>query len=235
VENEISENKLELKIYDLNKNYFKELIDEYKNIEYTKKNDRCLEIQYMKFIWFSYEDSSYDYYFWIDAGLSHCGLIPDKHRTFMDTNNYRKYYESNLFNNDFLNNLISETGEKFTIIGKENNRNYWSGTVNPIHFTNYDRSYHVIGGLFGGKKELWVEIVKFFKDYLVKVTNHDKKLYHEEDIMTLMFRNHEELFNVLKFDTWWHEDEKILDIKMQDFLKENKSFYKILEELNKIN
>jgi hypothetical protein len=47
-----------------------------------------------------------------------------------------------------------------------------------------------------------------------------------------MFRNHEELFNTLEFDTWWHENEKISGLEMSEHLKTNKSFYKILEELN---
>ncbi|NBU82020.1 MAG: hypothetical protein EBS55_10275, partial [Flavobacteriaceae bacterium] len=185
------------------------------------------------FIWFLNEDKSYDYYYWIDAGLSHCGLIPNKYLTLSGPHN-RGYYESSLFNNLFLINLIKKTGDKFSIIGKENDRNFWSGTVNPKHFFNYDRTIHIIGGMFGGRKELWETIVELFREYVYKVSEEDGRLYHEEDIMTLMFRNHSELFNDFYFETWWHENERIEGTNMEEHVKNNKSFYKILTELNNI-
>jgi hypothetical protein len=233
VANNISKTQLTLVKYDLNNHYFLDLFKQYKDFNGARLGDRCIEIQYMKFIWFLSEDMSYDYYFWIDAGLSHCGLIPNKYLTLEGPHN-KGYYESELFNNTFLNNLIKNTEDKFTIIGKENDRNYWSGTVNPKHFIKYDRSYHIIGGLFGGKKELWNNVVNLFIRYVNEVTEYDGRLYHEEDIMTLMFRNHEDMFKMYQFDTWWHENERIAGLDMLEHLKNNKSFYKILEELNGI-
>jgi hypothetical protein len=227
----ISKNKLKIYSFDLNQNEFFELIKKYKNIDSVKNSDRCLEIQYMKFIWFLLEDMSYDYYFWIDAGLSHCGLIPNKHLTNIGPHN-RMYYESPLFNNKFLDNLIKNTKDKFTLIGKDNVRNYWSGTVNVSHFSKYDNSIHIIGGLFGGKKELWIPIIDLFRKYVYQVTEHDQRLYHEEDIMTLMFRNHGDMFFNYYFETWWHENERISGLDILEHVKSNKSFYKILEELN---
>jgi hypothetical protein len=232
-ENNISREKLQIVKFNLYDNEFSEIINQYKDIEGIKRGDRCIEIQYMKFIWFLSEDKSYDYYFWIDAGLSHCGLIPNKHLSLSGPHN-RGYYESSLFNNLFLSNLIKNTGDKFTILGKENERNFWSGTVNPIHFTEYNRSIHIIGGMFGGRKELWDPIVELFRDYVYKVSEYDKRLYHEEDIMTLMFRNHPELFYDYYFETWWHEDERMAGTDMAEHVKNNRSFYKILTELNNI-
>jgi hypothetical protein len=231
--NNVSEDKLKLIKFDLENHYFLELFEKYKDYESSKSSDRCIEIQYMKYIWFLSEDMTYDYYFWIDAGLSHCGLIPNKYLAKEGIHN-SQYYESSLFNNKFLENLIQGTEDKFTIIGKENDRNYWSGTVDPKHFINYDRSYHIIGGLFGGKKELWKPIVDQFIYYVYQVTKEDGRLYHEEDIMTLMYRNFEDKFKIYKFDTWWHEDERVLGLDILEHVKSNKSFYKILEELNEI-
>jgi hypothetical protein len=232
-QNGISEDKLKLVKYNLSNHYFLDLFKKYKDIDGARKGDRCIEIQYMKFIWFLSEDMSYDYYFWIDAGLSHCGLIPNKYLASTGINN-SQYYESPLFNNNFLINLVKNTEDKFTIIGKENDRNYWSGTVNPKHFFNYNRSYHIIGGLFGGKKELWDIILELFKKYVYQVTEEDGRLYHEEDIMTLIYRNHEDMFKMYQFDTWWHENERIAGLDMLEHIKNNKSFYKVLEELNEI-
>lgn len=229
--NSVSKEQLKIVPFDLENHHFIKLFKKYKDYESTKKSDRCIEIQYMKFIWLLNEDMSYDYYFWIDAGLSHCGLIPNK---YLDGNAFamRKFFESNLFNNKFLNNLLKNTENKFTIIGKDNVRNFWSGTVNQKHFNKFDRSIHVIGGLFGGKKELWKNIIDLFEKYVYQVTEDDKKLYHEEDIMTLMFRNHSELFFNYYFETWLHENISLGGLDMVKHLNENKSFYKILEELN---
>jgi hypothetical protein len=232
-ENNVDKNKLNIVKYDLNNHHFLNLFKKYKDYDGARKSDRCIEIQYMKFIWFRNEDLSYDNYFWIDAGLSHCGLIPNRYLEKHGIHN-SQYYSSELFNNTLLNNLINNTKDRFTIISKENQRNYWSGTVNPKHFNEYNASRHVIGGLFGGKKELWINIVDIFEKYVHQVTESDKYLYHEEDIMTLMFRNHPELFYSYEFDTWWHEDERIAGLVMSEHLKDNKSFYKILEELNNI-
>ena len=231
IENDVNKTKLQLKVFNLVDNEFNKIIEKYKDVESIKRGDRCIEIQYMKFIWFLSEDMSYDYYFWVDAGLSHCGLIPNKYLSLTGPHN-RGYYESSLFNNTFLINLLKNTDDKFTLIGKENDRNFWSGTVNQKHFTKYDRTIHIIGGLFGGKKELWLPIINLFKGYVNEVSEYDKRLYHEEDIMTLMFRNHPELFYNYYFETWWHENERIAGTNMEEHVKNNKSFYKILEELN---
>lgn len=233
-ENNIDTKKLILKVFNLQENKYKDLIKKYKNIELTKKGDRCVEIQYMKFAWTYSEINSgslYDYYFWIDAGLSHCGLVPSRYLSLTGPNN-RGYYESSIFNNKLLDNLVLNTENKFTMIGKENQRNYWSGTVNPKHFSKYNNSIHIIGGLFGGKREIWLKVIPLFESYLTKVTESDGRLYHEEDVMTLLYRNHEELCYRYHFDTWWHEEEKITGIDINEHLKINKSFYKILEELN---
>lgn len=230
-ENNVLKSQLTIKVFDLNNTPFNKLLSDFRNDELTKSSDRCLEIQYMKFIWFLSENGDFDYYYWIDSGLSHCGIIPNKYLSLEGVHN-RGYYESTLFNNKFLNNLVKFSEDKFVVIGKENDRNFWSGTVNPIHFNVYDRSIHIIGGLFGGKKDLWFSIVELFKQYLEKVTTFDKKLYHEEDILTLIFRNHNELFKMLYFEIWWHEDEKITSPEMENLINNNRSFYKIIEELN---
>ena len=67
----ISPEKLEFKVFDISTTKFQHLIKEYKDVEMTKRSDRCVEIQYSKFHWWWNEDKSYDYYYWIDAGLSH--------------------------------------------------------------------------------------------------------------------------------------------------------------------
>lgn len=227
----ISPEKLEFRIFDISTTKFQHLIKEYKNVEMTKKSDRCVEIQYSKFHWWWNEDKSYDYYYWIDAGLSHCGLVPVKYLS--GTHPEQRYYECSLFNNNFLHNVIEDTGDKFLIIGKENSRNFWSQTLDPKWYTEYDNSLHIIGGLFGGHRDKWDEIVTLFEDYTEKTIIDAKHLHHEEPIMTLMYFNHKELFERKHFDIWWCRDNAPVGVTDEMFTL-NKSFYKILEEFNRI-
>ena len=228
--NNISTDRLKIKIFDLRTTKYKDLIHSVKDYDAVTKDDRCVEIQYSKFDWFRKEDGSYDYYYWIDAGLSHCGLIPNK---YLDTKlpMMRCFYESSLFNNKFLDNLLEYSGDKFFLIGKENIRNYWSGSVNEKFYNNYSKAVHIIGGLFGGKKELWDKVVNQFDDYLYQVLPDEGRLYHEEHILSLMYQNHKEWFITQEFDTWWHPESAPKDVHPKYF-EDNKSFCKILEDLN---
>jgi hypothetical protein len=230
-EHKISSEKLKFEVFDIANAKFKDIINQYKIIADVIKSDRCVEIQYSKFHWWWKEDKSYDYYYWIDAGLSHCGLIPDKYLT--EVSPMRSYYESNLFNNKFLHNLIEDTGNKFLLIGKENERNFWSQTLDPKWYKEYDRSIHIIGGLFGGHRDRWDEVVNLFEDYTEKTIVDSKSLHHEEHIMSLMYFNHKELFEKKDFDIWWFKGNSPVGIS-DELLSQNKSFYKILEEFNRI-
>ena len=232
VENNISEDQLKFVVFDIANCKFKDLINLRKNVEDIKKGDRCIEIQYSKWSWWWNEDKSYDYYYWIDAGLSHCGLIPLKYLTY-DKHPMRRFYESTIFNNDFLKNLIEDSEDKFLILGKENDRNYWSGTVNQKWYKEYDRSIHVIGGLFGGHRDKWDDMVTMFENYVQSILGSDEGLPHEEQIMTLMYFNHKELFVRKHFDIWWCRDNAPQGTS-EELFQQNKSFYKILEEFNRI-
>ena len=223
----ISEDRLKFVLFELLNNEYADLIHGFKNIEVIKKSDRCYEIQYSKFSWLKNEDKSYDYYFWFDAGLSHTGLIPDR---YLSAPGHRFYYESSLFNDKFLTNLINYSEDKFVMVAKENSRNYWEGTVDPKFYTTYNNGVHIIGGFFGGKTELWDKVIKQFDDYVRLVIPEQKRLFYEEHFMSLIYQNHKDWFKTLDFDIWWHEDN--FKEGSKEFFEQNKSFYKILEELN---
>jgi hypothetical protein len=225
---QISENKLKFEVYDLTTSKYSNLLNTLRIGDNNSVSDRCYEIQYSKFSWFEMEDKSYDYYFWFDAGLSHTGLIPNKYLTM--GLGYRSYFESTIFNEKFLDNLIDFAEDKFVIVAKENSRNYWEGTIDPKFYNTYDNSVHIIGGFFGGKKELWEEVVKKFDQYVNLVLPEQKRFFYEEHYMSLIYQNHKEWFKTLNFDIWWHEDNH--KEGTVEFFQENKSFYKMLEELN---
>jgi hypothetical protein len=232
VDNNVSSEKLILKTFNLRSFEFTEKINKLKNIVETQKSDRCVEIQYAKFVWVNNEiTSEYDNIFWFDAGLSHTGLIPPKYMD--ETKGYwEKYYESSLFNNIFLKNLINHCGDKIFVCAKENVMNYWSGTVPEQYYNQRDMSYHIIGGFFGGKGKKVSEYCELFKKYTNQLLDNEPILYHEEHVMCLIFYNHNEMFNPKYFDIWWHEGERISGIDMEEYTKTRKSFYKVIEELN---
>ena len=223
----VSEEKLKFEVYDLTNSDYADVLNPMKEPSVSSVSDRSYEIQYSKFSWYNKEDKSYDYYFWFDSGLSHTGLIPDK---YLSGKGYQVYFESSLFNDNFLNNLLNYCEDKFVIVAKENSRNYWEGTVDNQYYNVYDNSVHIIGGFFGGKKELWEKVVPTFDQYVRLILPVQKKFFYEEHFMSLMYQNHKEWFKTLNFDIWWHEDNFKEGTK--EFFEQNKSFYKILEELN---
>jgi hypothetical protein len=230
---EVSRDKLEFKVFDLysetkNQDIFQGL----KDIEGMKKSDRCYEIQYNKFYWIhSVDMDNYEYVYWIDAGLSHCGVIPDKYLDY-EGMGQRGYYNSYFFDETFLHKLVEKSDEKILVIGKDNVRNYWDGTVPAEYYVNgHDSSIHIIGGLFGGRKDKFMNLCGIFDENLIRITNGTNRLWSEENIFSLLFRNHNDLFNMFYFETWWHENHKIPGIEQETYFIENKSFYMALEDI----
>jgi hypothetical protein len=227
----ISREKLKFQVFDIADTKFRDIINQHKNLEVAKQSDRCVEIQFSKFHWWWNEDKSYDYYYWIDAGLSHCGLFAQKYLGTSDY--YAQNYECSLFNNLCLQNLIDKTGDKFLLVGKDNVRHFWAGTVHPRWYTEFDASIHVIGGIFGGRRDLWDNVVTLFENYLENIIVTDKSIPHEENVMSLMYFNNKELFELIKFDHWWCRDNAPREIP-DNFFDNYISFNKIFEELNGI-
>jgi len=231
-----TEDRIKFKIYDLRKHHFADKINKLKNLDETKKSDRCFEIQYAKFVWLANEyrdnDEGYDYLYWFDAGLSHNGLIPFRH-LIDSSEQFERLHTSPLFNDKFLNNLIKHSGDKITIITKNNTRHFWSQTIPKDYYSDYSKELHVIGGFFGGEIEKVYEYLDNFNGILEILLTRENKLYFEEQIMTFLYYEFPELFNTIYFDLWWHEDQIINGISnMKEYIGDQKSFYRILEELN---
>jgi hypothetical protein len=231
VKNGVSEKRLEFKVFDLTKMKHYKTIKKYRGVGDYKHKERCYEIQYCKFFWMLDEDLTYDYYFWIDAGLCHIGLIPFKY--LIPSNDERQYYNSEIFDDVFLEKVIEKIEDKIFLIGKENVRNFWDQTVPREFYKNYDNSMHIIGGMFGGKKDAVRNYCKILNKFFLLLTKKTDRLWYEENIMTLIYFNNQEMFKCFVFDTWWHEDCGIMELE-PDYFYKNKSFYKILEEIKEI-
>jgi hypothetical protein len=226
-----------VKKYNLNCHNWKILFDKYKNYEEAKKSDRCLELQYSKIFWLNAELSSdYDRIYWFDAGLSYTGLIPDKYM--LCNGNYINgydYYNSTLFNNNLLKKLNEKTNNKLYVIKKENHNNFWAHQPLSCFDVLYDNKWHIIGGLFGGDTKLIPNLYDKFNNIIeCCVENYNEIVWHEENILTVIYYGHNNLFTDDYFDVWWHENNcqpMIEEKNIVKFFHEKKSFYKILENL----
>lgn len=201
--NRVSEEKLELIVFDLNNSKYFDLIHSKKDLEKMKKSDRCFEIQYNKFFWFDLIEDRFEYdrVYWIDAGLSHGGIFPGE---FRESNTYNGHFNINLFTPKFLTKLNNDTREKPVILMKNNSgRFYWSQTIPRNYYTEFDKSFHVVGGMFGGTPEKYLEIRNKFENLLVDVLANESELYMEEQLLSCIYFNNSEFFNTRIFDDWY--------------------------------
>ena len=227
---------LEIISHSLTDSPFQSLIQKYKNYEESKSSDRCVEIQYLKLHWLYQQSKDCDYVYWFDAGLSHVALIPDK---WLECRGERwllpDYYYSDFFTNTFINNLTEISKDKIFLIIKDNLINGWS--QEPLQMFNepYDYKWHVIGGAFGGKSSLIENFYNMYYDYSTRIADNYKEMWYEENILTVLYYNHEDLFTTKWFDIWTHENntksEHIGGRDVNEYLTTNKPFYKLLEEI----
>jgi hypothetical protein len=229
-ENSIDPNHLTVKKFDLTNSKYYKKIRKVKDLEKSKKSDRCYEIQYNKFYWLKDEiDDLHTHFYWIDAGLSHTGLFPPKYKIDHEYK-HREYYDFSLFNNIFLNNLINITEDRIFILGKDNTGvNYWSQSLPEKYYDTYDNSIHVVGGLFGGSKNNVSLYVDYFDKILLNTLNLNE-IYYEELLMSAIYFNNKNKFIVGYFQTWWYDPAGPYP-EGHEFYANNKPFYKIFEDL----
>lgn len=227
---------LEIISHSLTDSPFQSLIQKYKNYEESKASDRCVEIQYLKFHWLYQQAKDCDYVYWFDAGLSHVALIPDK---WLECRGERwllpDYYYSDIFTNSFINNLANISDDKIFLVIKDNLTNAWSQEPLQMFNEQYDYKWHVIGGFFGGKSSLIENFYNMYYDYSIRTADNCGEMWYEENILTVLYYNHKDLFTTKWFDIWTHENntksEHIGGRDVDEYLTTNKSFYKLLEEI----
>lgn len=221
--------------YDLHNTKYRDLINRLKNVEETKRSARCIELQYAKLLWLNSNLNNSEYIYWIDAGLCYSGLIPYKYLNFDNNNYYLKYYDSEIFKSSFIENINKKIIDKIFMIGKENINFFWdNGLPEQYYINNKDISFHIIGGLFGGKSSNVKILYDLFDSLCVKVLQTENILYSEENLLTTIYYNNKSMFHLETFDLWWHEDNILGNVsdkkRALDLLTNHKSFYKILEK-----
>jgi hypothetical protein len=207
--------------YDLATSPYHPLVDAIKDLkpmyyQVDSWRNRCVEIMWGKFLWlednFEKLDDD-DYLFWIDAGLSHGGLIPRKFCTF---HNDKRYYNPDnqedmlleyahrhdkIFNPEFSKRLEAYAGDQILLICNQHTQH---GDPLGFHFINNQKQWP-IGGLFGGKKKMMVPFIQKFKELSYRILATDL-LVKEEQIMTVIYNDHPGWFKTYTFDTWYHDD-----------------------------
>jgi len=219
--------------YDLQNSPFYELIKSIKTEEQGYNNDRSYDLMIAKFIFLQHciqhNYFSSDYIFWLDAGLSHIALFPEKYldKTHPDT----QYTECSLFTEKVLEASIRKS-ESSILLFKCKNIGHWL----PPEHTNQEtlspeNLWYIIGGYFGGPLYLmntFCEIImQEFRNY---IENYNLLLL-EEPIMTLHASHNYTDYVYEEFDVWHHENSGEW---AQPYIIGKKSFHKIFEEFNSI-
>lgn len=226
--NYIKKDNIIYKCQNLNELPIYNKIAEIKKTSYLEKQ-RCYEIMYSKTFWLRevIKSTNYDYYFWIDAGLSYSGLFPHRLRTNPNsTNAYDMYYNYKVFNNTLINNIINQCGEKLWCICFDQKIKTWAAYAPQKFFTN-KLPLHMVGGMFGGKKDKILNFCDSF-DKLLDQMLSENILLTEEQIYTVLVCNNIDDYKINYFNCWYHENQSpgLYENWIKN-LSEVKEFYKI--------
>jgi len=188
-------------------------------------SSRCVEIMWSKFdlvehIINKVGISEDNFVFWIDAGLSHPGVLPYKYNSIynpeMEYPNQSKeyhdgFYFDQIFNNEFPEYLANYIGKNkiFHMMcnSPQHNDPSFMGNIETV------KTGTVVGGLFGGTTNVLLDWVLEGKDICQQLVDHNQ-LVKEEDILSYMVNKHmvedesfiDEKIKLYLFDTWYHED-----------------------------
>jgi cephalosporin hydroxylase len=223
-ENSVSSEKLEFIEFNLHDTQYFEDIKKLKNTEEMKQMDRCYEVQYNKFFWLDIIPNleSYDRVFWIDAGLSHGGIFPEKYSY---GQGFEKHYNFSVFNKSLKEKLNQITENTILILSKNNTgKFYWSNTIPHNYYNTYDNSEHIIGGMFGGTVKNMLIFKTRFISLLKDLLQNEKSLYFEEHIMSCVYQKYKSFFTTFNFDDWYQRENST----------ENTIYFYNMFELNKV-
>lgn len=216
--NYIDNGQLRVIIYDLFNHPFHTYFQEKMNGYIT---DRCYEIMYNKTTWVkNHLDEDYDNVYWIDCGLSHGGLFPSK---FQYGDTWENFYSCNLFNEKLVNN-INNLSDKLIILYGDQKYHGIEGRACHYLYNNVEvvENCHIVGGMFGGKKESTRIFCNRFDDIVKEMMDYGC-LEYEERLYTVIYQRNKEDFYKLIFTTWYHD---------QPGPEDEIPFYKIFEQLN---
>ena len=159
-------------------------------------------------------DETYDYIYWIDVGLSHHGLFPNKYNPNSElatgmSHDFNTYSFTNLFNNKLVIGLNNFVGDKLVNLSNEL-KFHSTNELNNVLQGGYDYRGLSVGGILGGHTSKLKWFMKRFFELGNKSLDQNFILNHEA-IMSFMHEESKENFETFLFQTWYHADTPNLD------------------------
>lgn len=227
--------------------YFNQFIEwKTNNVDFnTYLNDRNEVLCFSKPYWVKqaidnrYFEENDSLYFWIDSGLTHHGIFPEKVGGVELLVKYSdEYYYPNNQNNIFGNKLglalesyVGSLNQLFfcSLPWQGDSTKILTMLMNNGKINNIEKyiTEHLIGGLFGGKKEYFLEFFDIYSSYLKLFIDNNVHTY-EEQIFSAINYIYPTLLHRESFETWWFHSEG----EPNSFLsQEANSFYKIFTRI----
>lgn len=181
-------------------------------------------------------------YLWIDSGLTHHGIFPEKIGGVELLVKYPDgYYCPHNANNIFCPDLANKLSNYISSLGKLFFCSLaWQGdsfrilntlSKNGFSITNaHSITEHLIGGIFGGHKQLFLEFFNKYSDMLKLFLDNGIHSYEEQIFSALNYIDGD-LVHREKFDTWWFYSPG----EPNSFLSSDaNSFYKIFTKIKNL-
>lgn len=146
------------------------------------------------------------YYYWVDGGLFHHGLIPYslggmELLTKPDATRSWPQNKNSVSNPDFFPKLLKKTSKDLTFLGLDG---WYHRPAELTNFFDKEKVTHIVGGLFGGRKKTVVD----FCEKVNKVVDclFDKDVLSlEEEVLSGVFVDNFFDQGYLPFDYWSHD------------------------------
>jgi len=175
-----------------------------------------------------------DYLYWIDCGLSHRGLWPNKYAKNPKeltgfSHNIENYKFDKIFTPDFFKHINNWVGDKLINI---KNRQFFhpQDQINRIFGDLGAPDGQTIGGILGGHNSKLEEFLNEFDSRADKCIS-DEYLLNHEGILTHMATSKPENYKSWLFTTWYHENTGGMDWITPEWLETQVSFYEFVKEI----
>jgi hypothetical protein len=198
-------------------------------------NDRNTHLCLSKMYWLQRSCSknyfNSDKFYWIDAGLFHHGIFPEKFggmerftKKFMDESYYYPQHKKTIFSPE-MGNFLTSNVQKFLALVHTNMPT--SADIDAQLDIGKRKIGYIVGGIFGGNKTSINNVANDFDKGLQIVLNNDK-LVLEENLLSSISAYNNDYYEVYKFDQWHHDIEG--EPCYYGATSKVKSFYKIFKD-----
>jgi hypothetical protein len=167
--------------------------------------ERCVEIMWGKFHMLRRvlaRDAGLASLYWIDAGLANVNIISTRYTT-ADALRARRFCDvARAFPSVLFDRLDAFAGDRVLALTCTTPHN--RGIPARYNARPYTRHDAVIGGLFGGRRDVVETLCDRF-DAKVRAILAADELYFEESILTGILADDPALFRCFTFDSWHHD------------------------------